>query len=210
MAHIPNADTDQLLDAASAGRDSASEELLARHRPRLRKMIAVRMDDRLAARVDPSDVIQDAMAEAHRRLPKYLTDRSVAFYPWLRQIAWEKLVQLNRRHIYAQRRSVERESAHQLELPDQSAMELAERLAGSDASPSQQALRAELQQRIRSAIDNLSFTDREVITLRHLEELSFKETAAVLELGESAVQSRYHRAIKRLHRQLAEQGEVDL
>ena len=114
---ILNPDTDELLRRAERGDDSATQQLLTRHREQLRRMIAVRMDPRLAARIDPSDVIQEATAEAARKLPDYLQRPACPFYPWLRQIAWERLVQLHRHHIHAQRRSVKRELRWNMNLP---------------------------------------------------------------------------------------------
>src|SRR6266446_3301029 len=104
-------DTDQLLERAGHGDPSATGQLLERHRDRLRRMVAVRLDRRLAARVDPSDVVQEALAEAAGKLSHYLRERPLPFYPWLRRIAWERLVKLHRRHLYTGMRSVQREDA---------------------------------------------------------------------------------------------------
>ena len=103
------AETDALLERASRGDDQARQRLLERHRSRLKRMVAVRMDRRLAARLDPSDVVQEALADAARDLPDYLRTRPMAFYPWLRQLAWDRLVRLHRHHIDTGRRSVDRE-----------------------------------------------------------------------------------------------------
>src|SRR5213596_686911 len=102
-------DTDHLLQAVSQGDVTARSRLLDRHRKRLKRMIAVRMDRRLAARVDPSDVVQDVLLEADRRLADYLRERPLPFYPWLRQIATDRMADLHRRHIQARKRSVRRE-----------------------------------------------------------------------------------------------------
>src|SRR5262245_17814507 len=122
-------DTDQLLDRAGSGDDAARGQLLTRHRDRLRKMVAFHLDRRVAARVDPSDVVQEALADAARELSDYLRRRHVPFYPWLRQLAWDRLVELHRRHVRAGKRSVTREEPGVLALPDESAVELAGRLA---------------------------------------------------------------------------------
>src|SRR5690242_19377754 len=119
---MPTADTEHLLDRAAAGDPDARDRLLRRHRGRLRRMVAVRADPRLAARVDPSDVVQETLAEAAAGLDAYLRDRPLAFYPWLRQIAQNRLTDLYRRHVRAGRRAVTREEAA---LPDRSAAELA-------------------------------------------------------------------------------------
>ena len=112
------AETDALLELAGRGDDQARQRLLERHRSRLKRMVAVRMDGRLAARLDPSDVVQEALADAARDLPEYVRSQTMAFYPWLRQLAWDRLVRLHRDHINTQRRSVNREAAALLPLPE--------------------------------------------------------------------------------------------
>src|SRR5262249_46640308 len=92
-------EVDGLLLRAEGGDDKARQLLLSRHRHRLRQMIALRLDPRLAARIDPSDVVQDALADADQDLSDYLRDRSMPFYAWLRRFAWDRLVELHRRHI---------------------------------------------------------------------------------------------------------------
>lgn len=194
-------DTNQLLDRVAQGESSAAATLLTRHRKRLRRMVYLRISPRLATRLDPSDIVQDALVEAHRRLPDYAAERPIPFYPWLRRIAWERLLQMHRRHIEAQRRTVLREDL--LPLSDDSEMLLAERLAVA-STPSDQLMRHEIGQRVRQAIAQLPAGDREVIVLKHLEELTFQEAAAALEVSTTAIYSRYYRAINRLHRLLNE------
>jgi RNA polymerase sigma-70 factor (ECF subfamily) len=160
-------------------------------------MVAVRLDPRLVARLDPSDVVQDALAEADRRLDGYLRDRPLPFYPWLRQLTAERLDDAYRRHVRAARRSVTRELPAPA-LPDASAAELVGRLLGSGSAPSETARRHELQERVRAALAALPASDREVLVLRHLEQLSARETAEVLGLTEAAVKSRALRAAQRL------------
>ena len=117
-------DTDELelLRAAADGDEAAGQQLLARHRGRLRQMVAVRLDRRLAARVDPSDVVQEALAEAARELADYLRERPLPFYPWLRQFAWERLLQLHRRHIAAGAAASNARSPGTSPCPDESAV----------------------------------------------------------------------------------------
>jgi RNA polymerase sigma-70 factor (ECF subfamily) len=201
-------DTDQLLDLASQGDGAARQELLGRHRGRLRAMVAARMDRRLAARLDPSDVVQEALAEAARRLDDYLANRPLPFYPWLRQLAWERLVKQHRDHVSRACRSVRREEPGVLGLDDESVAELAQRLVDSVSSPSRHALRVELQARVRAALDRLDEMDREVLLLRYLEHLPLREVAAVLGVGVSAVKMRHYRALERLRALLGpEHGE---
>jgi RNA polymerase sigma-70 factor (ECF subfamily) len=193
-----SSDTDELLNRSAQGDQDARDRLLVRHQSRLRKMIAARIDRRLLPRIDPSDVVQDVMAEAAQRLPEYLRERPMPFYPWLRQLAWDRLIDLHRRHLHASRRSVLREEPDVLTLPDESAAELAERLILSASSPSEQMLREEARERVRRALEHLSALYRDVLELRHLEQLSVAETAAVLGVSEGTVKTRHVRALKRL------------
>ena len=192
-------DTDALLAKIAEGDHSAVNTLLARHASRLRAMVALRIDTRLAPRLDPSDIVQEALTEAHRKLPAYLDQRPVPFYPWLRKIAWEKLVHIHRQHVYAQRRSVRRE-AGRLDLSGDSKMLLVDRLAANSASPSEGMARQESLASVAAALGELSPQDHEIIALKHLENMTFVEVAAVLELTEEAVRSRYRRAIERIHK----------
>ncbi len=203
-------DTDELLRRVDAGDTLAAGQLLQRHRDRLRQMVVVRIDPRLAARVDPSDVVQEAMAEASRKLPDYLRERPLPFYPWLRQIAWQRLVHLHTRHVKTQKRTVLREDRGYLPLPDQSAMQLVDRLVGSGTSPSKRMVREEIRQRVSGALDQLAPQDRETVILRHLEQLAFKEIAAVLGISDAATQSRYRRAVQRLHDLLSDESRGGL
>ncbi len=141
-------DTQVLLDRAQQGDASAAQRLLTLYRNDLKRMISVRMDARLTGRIDPSDVLQEASLEAARRLPEYLERRDCAFYPWLRQIAWEKLVHAHRQHLQAQRRSVRREAAPPMELSEESVMQLAALIPGGQSTPSHQAIRRELRDRV--------------------------------------------------------------
>ncbi len=196
-------DTDELLRRAHAGDTSAEGKLLRRHRDRLRRMVAVRIDPRLAARVDPSDVVQEALVEATRKLPNYLRDRPLPFYPWLRKIAWERLVHLHSQHVGAQKRSVTREGPGDF-VPDQSAMQLVDRLVAGGTSPSGRMAREEMRARVRQALRHLPEHYREVVILRHLEQLAFQEIAGILGIGQAATRSRYRRAMERLHNLLSD------
>lgn len=206
---MPNAapDTDELLRRAEHGDGQARQAVLVRHRERLKQMIAVRLDRRLAARVDPSDIVQDVLLEAARELDDYLRQRPVPFYPWLRQLAWDRLIELHRRHLHAKRRSVKREQPLAPHLSDESAMQLADRVLARQSSPSDRAIRSELRTRVRTALDQLGERDREVLVLRHLEHLSTREIAAVLGIREGTVKVRHLRALERLRALLESEGE---
>jgi RNA polymerase sigma-70 factor, ECF subfamily len=202
-------DTEELLRRAERGDQSARHSLLVRHRNRLKTMIALRLDRRLAARVDPSDVVQEVLLDAAQGLDDYLRQRPLPFYPWLRQMAWDRLIELHRRHLHSQRRSVKREQPLAAHLSDESAMQLADRVLARQSSPSERAMRSELRQRLRDALDQLAEQDREVLVLRHLEQLSTRETAAVLGIREGAVKTRHLRALERLRALLQAQSPED-
>jgi RNA polymerase sigma-70 factor (ECF subfamily) len=207
MLVAPDDDTELLLRRAGAGDRLARDRLLDRHRDRLRQVIAYRLDRRLAARVDPSDVVQEALADAARRLPAYLRERPLPFYPWLRQLALERLIELHRRHIHAQKRSITREAGQPLPLNDESATALAERLLAAGGNPVGELLRDELRGRVQAILDRLPERDREVLVLRHLDQLSVREMAAVLGIREGAVKTRHLRALQRFRELLGREGE---
>lgn len=208
MSDTPS-ETDKLLSRAAEGDPSARQQLLVRHRDRLQRMVAVRMDRRLAVRFDPSDVVQDVLAEANRELSDYLRRRPVPFYPWLRQLAWDRLVDLHRRHVAAAKRSVTRE-VPTMALPDESMVALADRMFARGSSPSDHAIRQETRDRVRAAISQLAERDREILVLRHLEQLSTGQTASVLGITEAAVKARHVRAIERLDCLLRAEKEEDV
>jgi RNA polymerase sigma-70 factor (ECF subfamily) len=197
-------DTDELVEQARGGDREARQQLLVRHRDRLRQMVALRMDRRLRARVDPSDVVQEALADAAQELSDYLRQRPLPFYPWLRQLAWDRLIELHRRHVYAKKRSISREDPDFLALPEESTVQLAQRLLAPGSSPSERFLRDELRGRVQAALAQLSPRDREVLVLRHLEQLSTQDTAAVLGITQGAVKTRHLRALERLRGLLGE------
>jgi RNA polymerase sigma-70 factor (ECF subfamily) len=195
-----NPETEALLEQVRLGDPSSLQRLLQGCRDRLCRMVAVRMDERLSARVDPSDVVQEAMAVALDRLSDYLRERPLPFYPWLRQITFNRLVDLHRRHVLASRRSVDREQP--LGLSDASAVQLADRVLAGSTSPVKRLLRDELRARVRATLARLEPADREILVLRHLEQLSVAECTAVLGISEAAAKKRHVRAVRRLRRLL--------
>ena len=144
--------------------------------------------------------------EAHEKLDGYLRDRPLPFYPWLRQIAWQRLLKIHQHH-HARKRRVTHEGPPLLALPDDSVADLAERLATSATSPSRHALRQELRLRVRGALARLGERDRELLVLRYLEQMSLREIAAVLETTEGAVKTRHARALLRLQTLLGDDDE---
>jgi RNA polymerase sigma-70 factor (ECF subfamily) len=203
MAGVDDEDTARLLEQAAAGDPQAVERLMARHRQRLRRMVAVRIDRRLAARLDPSDVVQEALAEAARRLGEYLAQPRIAFFAWLRRLTWERLLQARERH-FAQKRNVQREIAIDWDLPDESVYQLAEEALASHTSPSQRLRKEELRERVRAAFDQLPAREREVMILRYLEQLGNREIAEVLGTTEGSVKSAHFRAVEKLQQLLGE------
>ncbi|HVC98566.1 MAG TPA: sigma-70 family RNA polymerase sigma factor [Pirellulales bacterium] len=200
-----NSQTQELLAQARLGDVAAVNSLLDRHREALRRMVALRMDRALQQRVDASDIVQDTLMEANRRLREYLSDPRMPFHLWLRHIARDRLIDAHRRHRAAARRSVDREQP--LVAPgylDQSTMDLAAQLCDRELTPAAAATRHEMERRFQAAIEQLDEHDREVILLRHFEQLSNQETAQVLGLSEPAAGMRYLRAVRRLRAMLNE------
>jgi RNA polymerase sigma-70 factor, ECF subfamily len=198
--------TANLVDRAAEGDAAAREELLAVHRLRLRRMVACRLDPRIAARVDASDVVQEALIEANRKLDDYIRRRPLPFYLWLRQIAWERVVKTHRRHVEAGMRSVKREETP-LRVSRESAVSIANRLVAVGTSPSQQLVRRELAERAAAALEAMRAEDREVLILRHVERLSVAEVAMLLGLTEGAVKLRRLRALRKLRELLGVGGD---
>ncbi len=191
--------TDEVLERARAGDGPALATLFERHRRRLEQMVTLRLDRRLHGRLDPSDVLQEAYLELIRRFPEYVTDSSMPFYLWLRRLTAQKMVDLYRQHLGAKMRDARMEvSLHHMEPFRASSESLAELLLGRLTSASRAAIRAETQVRVQEALNSMDSIDREVLVLRHFEELSNSETACVLEIQDAAASKRYLRALKRL------------
>jgi RNA polymerase sigma-70 factor (ECF subfamily) len=199
----PGNDSD-LLRRVRAGDRAALGELFDRQRDRLRRMVEVRLDWRLHGRIDASDIIQDAYVEAARELDEYLRDPKLPLFLWLRLVVGERLAVLHRRHLGAQMRDAGREvSLYRRPLPAASSAALAAQLLGRLTSPTAAAVRAERMLRVQEALKGLDLSDREVLALRHFEQLTRGETAQVLGIQESAAAKRYIRALKRLKEALA-------
>jgi RNA polymerase sigma-70 factor (ECF subfamily) len=191
--------TTRLLEQAGAGDKQALNELIGRHRARLRRMVELRLDRRLQSRIDASDVIQEAYVEVVRRLGEYLSEPSYPLFLWLRLIVGERLLKLHRHHLGTKMRDAELEvSIYRGALPAASSAALAAQLLGKHTSPTQAAIRAERMMRLQEALNTLDPMDREVLSLRHFEELSLVETALSLGIEQSAAAKRYVRALKRL------------
>lgn len=195
--------TMQLLDRIRGGDRAAVNELLALHRQRLHRFIAVRLDPQLRGRVDASDVVQEAQIELTQRMDDFLARQPMPFHVWLCKTAYENLLRLRRRHLGAERRAVARETA----LPDDSSVDLAQKiLAGNGPGPSDRLVHRELARRVREALAQLDVTDQEVLLLRYFDGLDNKEVAQVLGLDASAASKRYGRALLRLRKLLRAHG----
>jgi RNA polymerase sigma-70 factor (ECF subfamily) len=198
-------DTVTLLARARAGDHDALNAIFARHRDRLRRMVEMRLDWRLQARIDASDVIQDAFLDVAGRLDEYLRDPKLPFFLWLRLVVGEQLTNLHRHHLGVQMRDARREvSLYRDALPEASSAALAAQLLGKQTSPTQAAVRAERMLRMQEAINSLDPIDREIISLRHFEQLTRTEAAHVLGIEEATAAKRYIRALKRLKATLAQ------
>jgi RNA polymerase sigma-70 factor (ECF subfamily) len=209
MAETEHEAARRRLESAAGGDAESWRLLLAGHHDRLRRMVAVRIDPRLQGRLDPSDVLQEAYLEAARQLGDFLDKEDVPFFLWLRGLVGSRLARLHRHHLGARRRDAGREVSLDREpAPDVSSAVLAGCLLGPAERPSEEAVRAELRERLRAVLERLGADDREVVSLRHFEQLSTAETAAVLGISEAAAGKRYVRALTRLRRLLADDPDV--
>jgi RNA polymerase sigma-70 factor (ECF subfamily) len=170
-------------------------------------MIGMRLDPALAGRVDASDVVQDVLLEASRRLDDYLANPAMPFHLWLRHMAMDHVIDAHRRHRKAQRRSLDREQSIRPALADSSSLDLSAAFLDHELTPASAAMKQEMQRRLQSAIAELPDDDREVIVMRHVEQLSNQEVAAALNLSEAAASMRHLRALRRL-RALVVPGEA--
>jgi RNA polymerase sigma-70 factor, ECF subfamily len=191
--------TDELLTRLRAGDDPAVGELFDLYRDRLWRMLYVRLDRRIARRVSPDDVLQEAFLDVARRIGEYLADPAVPVYVWLRFLTVQRMQLLQRMHLGAEMRAAGAEvSLPQNGVSFASAESMAGQLVGHMTSPSQAAIRHELQDRLRAALDEMDPLDREVLALRHFEELGNNEVAQILAISKDAASKRHMRALKRL------------
>ncbi len=195
--------TQELLTGAREGNPDAVDRLLDRHRDSLRRMINMRLDRKISRRIDVSDVVQDVLVEASRRLSDYLANPIMAFHLWIRQIAKDRIIDAHRRHRVSAKRSVDREQPLAVQgAVDQSTIELAAQLCDPELTPAEVATQRELAAHVQQSIELLDDRDREIILMRHYEQLSNQEIAASLSLTEPAASMRYLRALKKLRKLL--------
>jgi RNA polymerase sigma-70 factor (ECF subfamily) len=189
----------EILRRAVQGEASAREELFSRYRDRLKRMVRLRLSRRLQGRIDDSDVLQEAFLEIDRKLAEYAQEPSLPLYLWLRHMTGLKLAEVHRRHLGVQMRAADREvTLHRGGLPEADSISLAAQLLGKLTTPSQAAIKAETRLYVQEALNSMDPIDREVLALKHFEQLSTSEIAEVLGLSKAGAGSRYLRAIKRL------------
>ncbi len=192
-------DIETLLARATSGDEQALAELFSRYRDRMKRMVKLRLDRRLSGRIDPSDVVQEAFFEASKRLPEYAQKRELPLLLWLRLVTGQKLTDLHRVHLGAKMRDAGMEvSLYRGALPEASSIMLAGQLLGQLTTASQVAIRAEVRLQVQAALNSLEPLDREVLALRHFEQLNNEETALALGIKKSAASNRYVRSLARL------------
>jgi RNA polymerase sigma-70 factor, ECF subfamily len=190
--------TAHLLDRLRTGDDPAVGELFDLFRDRLWRMLFVRLDRRIAGRVSPDDVLQEAFLDVARRIGEYLADPAVPIYVWLRFLVVQRMQMVQRMHLGAEMRAVGNEVSLDPGPAFASAESMAGQFVGHMTSPSQAAMRNELRDRLRAALAEMDPLDREVLALRHFEELGNNEAAQVLGISKDAASKRHIRALKRL------------
>src|SRR5207248_8355881 len=202
MSVVMTGDSSEITDQvhrAAAGDADACRDLFARHRDRLKRMVRLRLSRRRQGRVDDSDVLQEAYLDVSRRLAEYAADPKLPFYLWLRHLTGLKLAEVHRRHLGTQLRDADREvTLHRGGLPEADSASLAGQLLGTMTTPSEAAIKAEQRLFVQEALNAMDPVDREVLALKHFEQLSVSEIAEVLGLSKAGAGSRYLRAIKRL------------
>lgn len=203
--HNNSEQTRDLLARVRQGDRKAFDELFAHFQGYLHRVIELRLDPRLRARLDPSDVVQETQIEAFQRLEAYLADGTMPFRLWLRQLAWDRIQKLRRFHLDTARRAVSRE----IHLPEKSSFALAEQILAAGPSPSQAADRRDLMRRLEEGLERLGEQDREVLLLRAFEGLSYEEVGYLLGIEPAAARQRHARAIVRLHRVLFDSDNVE-
>lgn len=190
----------------SGGQSSAERAFAKRfteHRQRLKQMLRFRMDPRLRSRADVSDILQEAYIDAFRRIDHYASKPQMSFYVWLRQVTMQRLIDVHRQHLLADKRDVRNEV--RIGVSDYNAATsaaIARQFVDQMVTPSQVAIREEMAAQLESTLENLDDIDREVLVLRHFEELGNSEVAEVLGISEAAASNRYVRALARLRKDL--------
>ncbi len=204
---LSDVDVEDLWQKAQGGDPAAVDELLRQYRPRIVKMVTLRIDPRIRGRVDQSDVVQETFLEVTRRLPEYLEQPGSPFFLWIRKIAGHKLIDAHRRHLGAQARRADREmSIDQAHRPAASSVWLAQQLVDGMDTPSRLVAREETMAALREGLDSMNPDDREILVLRQFEELTNQEAAQELGIEPAAASKRFVRALQRLQSILTSLG----
>lgn len=186
------------------GDETALAELFAQHEPRLKRMVKLRLNRRLLGRVDPSDVLQESFIDLQQRLEQYIKAPNIPVFLWMRLVTAQRLAQVHRMHLQtAMRNAAQEVTLYHKAFPQASTEFLASQLMGHFTSVSEKVMRAEVQLKLQESLNAMDPTDREVLALRHFEELSNVETAGVLGITTAAASKRYIRALRRLRRTLS-------
>jgi RNA polymerase sigma-70 factor (ECF subfamily) len=200
-----SAETCGLLEQVAQGDQRALGRLLQRYRPRLQAFIGARLDPRVRSRLDPSDVVQEAQLEVTRRMDDFLNRNPMPFHLWVRKTAYERLLKVQRDHQRRARRSVDREVA----LPEHSSLLVAKPFLAGGSSPSRQLAAREFADRVGRAVAELAEADREILLMRHAEQLPYAEIACLLDVEADAARKRYGRALLRLRKVLKDHGLLE-
>ena len=201
MGNDPS-EIDTLVAEYQSGNAGALEKLFTAVRPRLQQMVSLRIGAQLQARLDPSDVLQEAYLDAEQKIGRYLQQPTVSSFVWLRGVTFDRLAKLQRQHLGTQGRAVARECR----LPENSSGHLAQHLVARTETASAVLSRKEVHRQLQLAIDGLSDEDREVILMRHFEELTNLEVAETLGIKPTTATMRHGRALARLRKQLSKQS----
>lgn len=189
----------ELIDRVVNGDENALAELFSSHRDRLWRMVNFRMDPRLHGRVDADDVLQEAWLSVVQRIDHFLSDASRSIFVWFRLITGQTMIDIHRRHLGTQKRNAAMEfSINKGWSSESTSFSLSFHLLGHLTSPTQAALREELSEQLKAALASMNEIDREVLALRHFEQLSNRETAQILGISDQAASDRYMRALGRL------------
>jgi RNA polymerase sigma-70 factor (ECF subfamily) len=200
-----SAETLALLERVRGGDAQALDELITRHRPVLRRFVEMRFDPKMHARLDASDVVQEAQLEIARRIQDFLEKQPMPIGLWLQKTAYENLIRLRRTHVLADRRTVNREVG----LPKDSSILLVRQLLGKEDWPGRGLVEEEIKQRVVQAVSKLDDIDREILQLRSFEQLDNQEVAQFLGLDPATASKRFGRALLRLRAALLESGALE-
>ena len=204
MRRKSSSDDEKLLQRASRGDQEAFDQLFQKSAAALCKAISFRLSLQVRRRVDANDILQETYAVAFRRLPEFMENRPMAFWLWLRQLARDQVIMAHRKHLHAEKRSVQKE----IKLPDASSFNLGKALVASTSSPSKRLRRKELVERVHEAIGSLKESEREIVTMVYFEGLTCAEIAQLLGIEAAAARQRFSRANRRLRDLLSSDGDT--